>query len=265
METAVHTRRPRRGPWLGATQAPRRHPARLSMVALLMLAGPAAYADEYTVEPGATTGLETGSILDLDCNFFNIDGTFLTGAGSVQQSNDVTIQGTLDGGSGILHIEGDWFNAGTFIPRSSTVSFEGLCKIDLPNHPVQFHGGPTTFCNLDLTNNDATYLIPAGNKISIAPGCQLTLSSNPNNLKPAGGGTSTIQLGQGATCVIAGDGPCPASVNGVQIRGITATAIPSLSDSALILLSLLLAGLAGWRGRLNPRSGAAPGIGPHSR
>jgi len=202
-----------------------------------MILAPSALAaiGSYTVNVGAVTALNSGDTLALNCNAFNIAGQFLTGPGTVTDSNDVTITGTLNGGSGIIEVDGDWTNSGTFNPGTGRVRFLGGCT---EGQPVQI-SGPTTFCHLDLTNPAVTYLIPAGHALNV--NCSLTLSDNPSNLESAGGPNvpAYITLGPGATY------SGPPNVNNVFIQG--ATPIPTLQDSALLTLALLLAGIAAWR------------------
>lgn len=240
MITAVPTWPPHGQPATG--RQPRRRCVLFGLAALLFLAGPAAHAGVYEVGSGATTTLASSPTLDLNCNDFAINGQFLTGPGTVQDANDVAINsgGTLDGGSGVINVDGDWTNNGTFIPGTSTVQLLGACT----GSPVVLTG-QTTFCHLDLSGAGITYTIPAGRNITV--NCSLTLGSNPD-LQSSSGQTAYITLGPQASY----NGP--SSVDNVVItrNGLSSTApIPTLSEYGLIALILLLGGLVARRGRFS--------------
>ena len=88
-----------------------------------------------------TTG---GAQTDLGCTDVVVAGTLLVSSGSLVNVRHVTIAagGTVDGGSGVIQLGGNWSNGGAFTPGSSTVRFNDLCG--LASATI---GGSTTFFN----------------------------------------------------------------------------------------------------------------------
>ena len=74
--------------------------------------------------------LASGTV-DLACTDLVVAGTLQLASGSVLNARHVTIQagGTIDGGTGILAVGGNWANAGQFLPGSSQVRFRDLCSL----------------------------------------------------------------------------------------------------------------------------------------
>jgi len=111
-------------------------------IALALGPIPAARAD-LVVPPGGqySTG---GGLTDLACTDVVVAGTLLVAGGSLVNVRHVTIQpgGTIDGGSGLIQVGGNWSNSGTFVAGTSTVRFIDLCG--LTSGTV---GGNTVFFN----------------------------------------------------------------------------------------------------------------------
>ncbi len=84
--------------------------------------------------------LASGTV-DLACTDLIVAGTLQIASGSVLNARHVTIQagGTIDGGTGILAVGGNWANTGQFIPGTSQVRFRDLCSLCVRNHRRQYH------------------------------------------------------------------------------------------------------------------------------
>ena len=193
--------------------------ARGVVLALVMTLNSAVFA-QVNVPTDAQFNLPAGS-MNLACAGLNASGTYNIGASQVLNTGNVSIQpgGTVNGGSGTLQVTGHWGNSGNFIPGTSTVIFAGSCSggtqtIDGPN--------TTTFYNLTL-------------QAELICGQQLQYVIVTNVLTLLGGPIP----------------PCITVAPGGTVIGGTATAqaIPTLSEWAMILLSLLMAGNVLWRGR----------------
>lgn len=237
MMTTVPTGSPHGQPATGKQSSRRR--VRWGLAALLLLAGPAAYAD-YVVEAGAY--MDEGGTVLLSCDHaLTIAGELdLTGPG-IFDPNDTTINGggLLDGGSGILRVGGDWTNQGIFNPGASTVQLTGACT---GGAPVVLTG-QTSFCHLDLSGAGITYVIPAGQNITVNR--SLTLGNN-TQLVSSGPARAYITLGSGATI----SGSYTSSTVQITQNGLPSTApIPTLGEYGLIALILLLGGIVARRGR----------------
>jgi hypothetical protein len=81
-----------------------------------------------TVPAGGSLSL-AGGAMDLGCTDMTVAGNLQIGSALITTVHDVTIQagtspdGTLDGGSGLITLAGNWSNSGTFIPGTSSVFF----------------------------------------------------------------------------------------------------------------------------------------------
>ena len=101
--------------------------ARLLAFLLAAVIATAARAD-YIVPAGATTNLASG-VLDLACTDLIVGGSFQVASGTVQNARNITIQGggTLDGGSGVIRLGGNWTDNGSFIAGTGEVDFQDAC------------------------------------------------------------------------------------------------------------------------------------------
>ena len=83
---------------------------------------------DLTVPAGATTNLASGTV-DLACTDLVIGGTLQVASGAINNVRNITIQGggTLDGGSGIIQVAGNWSNSGSFVAGSGEVDFRDQC------------------------------------------------------------------------------------------------------------------------------------------
>ena len=195
---------------------------------------------QISVPPGGNYDVPTGATVDLACTGLDIQGALTVGAGELDQITTVGIAagGSINGGSGTLSLSGDWNNAGTFVPGTSTVVLTDGCGLTSSTL-----SGTTVFNNLTLTSTTGhTFVIPTGSNIVVTG----TLTLQGTNGQPiqvvSAGGSSVIALGPGASVVsnfanVAGN---------VQIgNGVPGTnTIPTLSEWARMLLTLLIAGIA---------------------
>lgn len=200
--------------------------------ALGLAIGAAAAPGSYTIGSAARTDV-TGSTLELNCNYLNVRGELTVGNGTVRSANDVTItSGRINGGSGTINAEASWFNNGTFVAGTGTVVFSGQCA----TAPIRVTGN-NQFCNLTLGNGQ-TIVFPPGRLTTV--NCKLDLGSG-NTLNSGGGQTAFIALGPGAT--VTGNAQLNNVVIGPPLPSSTRS-VPTLSEYALMLLSMLLAGTA---------------------
>lgn len=191
---------------------------------------------DLTIGPGVTVSLPPGGSLDLGCTKLDVQGSYLISTGSVSQVTNVDIgaAGQLQGGAGTIALSGNWNNAGGFVPGSGSIVFNDNCGAG----PILISGN-TSFHNLTLSSAvGRTFVIAAGASITVSG--TLTLLGAPGlpiQLAAAPGQNALIGLAPGAQ-VVSSNAAVPASV---RIASLAQTAIPSLDDVGLVLLSLLLA------------------------
>jgi hypothetical protein len=138
-----------------------------------------------------------------------VQGSMSAGSGFTVQRN-VLIQpgGTFDAGSGLTHtVGGNWTNAGTFVPGSSTITFNGTALQDI---------GASVFANVVINNAAGVQL--TGN-VSIAAGRSLTLTSG--NLST---GVSTLSiLSNSASALVTGANTITGTIQREIAAGSTGT------------------------------------------
>ncbi|MFL5521158.1 MAG: DUF4214 domain-containing protein [Gemmatimonadales bacterium] len=140
----------------------------------LLAASASASAASVVVPPGATMSLGSGSV-ELACADLAVQGTLSVAGGDVGIVRDLSIASaaTLDAGSGLIEVGGNWSNAGTFSRGTSTVVFADGCATS----PVQLTGN-TSFANLTLQSGiGRTFVLPAGGATTVAG--ILTLTGMP--------------------------------------------------------------------------------------
>jgi hypothetical protein len=103
-----------------------------------------AQAAGITVGAGATVGLGGGKAA-LGCGDLEVAGNFDMGAGSVESTANVNIQGVLQGGSGAITLGGDWVNEGMFSAGNSLVTVGDDCGDGMSSVV-----GDTTFQDLSV-------------------------------------------------------------------------------------------------------------------
>lgn len=184
----------------------------------------------YLVESDAVVPME-GGYLGLNCNHLQDDGLLLLGAGEIDSAHDVSIEGVLDAGNGVIHVGGNWSAPGIFLPGSSTVTLDGSCR---PG-PVEIATG-THFCRLQLASTGVEYRLPADSEIAID--CELDLGVG-NLVVASGAGPTRIVLGPRANLV------GTAALSGViVVSAAAAMPVPGLGPSGLMLLALMICGVA---------------------
>jgi hypothetical protein len=212
---------------------------------LLPIAEPA--IAQLTIPPGGSLSIPAGTTLNLGCTDLIDQGTVLVGAGQISQATtvDIAASGVLDGGSGTISLSGNWNNAGTFVPGSSTVIFTDFCGVA----PLQLTGN-TVFNNLTLTStNGRTFVIPAGHNITVNGTLALQgVPGLPIQLVSSSGQTAFIALGAGALLVTSNATVSPLVVIGAFGAITDPPAIPTLGTYGLFILALLLAVIAAMQG-----------------
>lgn len=201
---------------------------------------------QVNVPVGATISVPAGGSMNLGCVALNLLGTFNLNSGQVSNTGNVSVVagGTLDGGQGTLRVSGNWSNSGTFIAGTGSIIFTDGCAAG----PQQITGS-SVFNNLTLgSGNGRTFVIPAGANITVNG--VLTLqgtSGQPITLVSSSGQLAIINFGPSAQVT---SNFANVSSN-VQIGAAASVqGIPTLSESGLIILALLMAGTALWRGRI---------------
>ncbi len=243
-------------------QAPAQSAGRLLLACALALAALVAVRPAHAdlvVPAGAVVSLASGTV-DLSCTDVIVAGTLQLGAGSVANARHVTILagGTIDGGSGILTLGGNWSNSGQFIAGSSAVRFRDVCSLAF----ATISGG-TTF-------STASFVTAAGRNFVFAVGTTQTV----NDVLEIGGTAGLpIQFRSGSAGQVAYINLIAAGTQLIQHVGVTdvwatgqwlaptltneggggnanrwfggsgpgAAAIPTVGDAMLLALAALLA------------------------
>lgn len=204
----------------------------------LPLAGEAAVG--ITVPAGGSMTTNGGAV-NTACLDVNLQGQFLLGTGQINDGGTMGIgaTGVMNAGSGLIEVGGDWNNAGTFVPGTSTVLFQDGCS----TAPATFSGA-TTFYNLTLTSSIGRQFIFPATGPTIVTGT-LTIQGVPGQpvrlISNAASG-SVIELAPGAQLIVINAQGYRVDENGNVIVG-GAAPIPALNGQSLALLALLLAGI----------------------
>jgi hypothetical protein len=128
--------------------------------AVVVVADPALAAGSViSVPAGGALVVPAGGLVATPCSDLSDSGTVQVGPGQITGLANVGIGagGTLDGGSGLIQLSGNWNNSGTFIPGTGTVRFNNSCTAG-----PMFLGDGSTFNNLDL--------LPGSYTVSGCPG-----------------------------------------------------------------------------------------------
>ncbi|WP_169426726.1 IPTL-CTERM sorting domain-containing protein [Curvibacter lanceolatus] len=198
----------------------------------------------FTVPPGGTSNLPSGSSMNLACAALTVQGALNMNSAQVDSANAVTIaaSGAVDAGQSTITLSGDWSNNGTFAAGTSTVVFNNGCTAG----PMQLSGN-TVFYNLTLSSTSgSTFVIPAGSNITVNG--TLTLqgtNGQPITLVSSSGSPAVINLGPNAHV-----NQVNTNLNNVQIgAGTNSQGIPTLQTWGLLMLGLLLTALMVWQQR----------------
>lgn len=114
--------------------------------ALVFLCAASTAAAQLSVPAGGSFALNGGT-LNLAGTDLQVSGLFSLAGGSVLNAANMAIGagGTLDGGSGLITLSGNWSDMGTFTPGSSTVDFvDGAASSQIT--------GNTSFANLSFVS-----------------------------------------------------------------------------------------------------------------
>src|SRR5262249_12605895 len=98
--------------------------------------------------------------LDLACTDLIVGGKFQVASGTVQNARNVTIQGggTLDGGTGVIQVGGNWTDNGSFVAGTGEVDFRDAC------------GGGSASISGSTTFNRASFVSAIGKSYIFAVG-----------------------------------------------------------------------------------------------
>src|SRR5258706_5076644 len=122
----------------------------------------------------------------------------LTGPMVLSTNDDVLLSnGSFDAGSALLQVGGNWTQAaGTFIPGTSTVTFQG------PSSSVSTLTGSTTFYSLQCVTAGKTLYFAAGSTQTVAGSLILTGSAaNPIQVRSSVPGTYAFLANSGTNTV----------------------------------------------------------------
>jgi len=253
-------RRARRAPPIATRRGGRTH--RTALAFLLGCFAAAGARADLDVPAGGQYILDAG-VTDLACTNVTVAGTLLVQSGSLINVRHLTIQpgGTIDGGSGIIELGGDWANSGTFTSGTGQVNFRDLCGLT-----SVVISGSTTF-------HDLSFVSSIGKNHSFVTGTTQTVAGEleivgtaPNPLQfrtTSSGVTAFIDLVPGGTQAIQHVGVTDVWATGQWLAPlltneggggnanrwfgmpmVAPTRIPTLGDAALALAALMLA-LAG--------------------
>lgn len=210
------------------------------VLAWCFVVGGSCAALAQTVIPVGGTMTVPGTTWDLACTDLLVQGTLNIGSAQIIRSATVGIAagGQLSAGHGTITVGGTWNNSGTFIAGTGTVMLSDVCG----NSQVQLSGN-TTFHNLTLISSlGKKYLFAAGTNITVTGTLRLQgAPGNPLQLLSPSGQKVNIALAPGAQ-LISSDASIGPNVEIVSPAAVT-TAIPTLSEYALLLLSLILVGI----------------------
>jgi hypothetical protein len=139
----------------------------------------AAWAD-LVVPAGSSMTLGPGTV-DLSCTDVVVSGALQIGSGQLRNVRNFSIAsgGSVDGGSGLIEVGGNWTNAGAFNGAVGTVNFRDLCAF----------GNATILGN--TTFNVASFVTSSGKNYVFGVTSTQTITQQ---LEIAGTGAQPIQF-----------------------------------------------------------------------
>ncbi len=214
---------------------------------------------DFEIPTGGFMSLADGG-LDLGCTDLIVGGMLQTNSAPVTNVRNLIIQsgGTIDAGSSVISVGGNWSNSGTFNAGTSQVAFSDICGVN----PAVVSGN-TTFYDVSFTSSSGkTWQFASGSTQTIAHFLSIQ-GTTPNPLQFAStvpGAVAYIQLLGGQS--IAHVGVTDVWATGIWLApyltneggggnanrwfGVPDYArIPTLSQAGLLALILLLAAVAG--------------------
>lgn len=232
----------------------------VGLVALAAAFAPSHDARADLIVPANGQYVTNAGLTDLACTDVIVAGTLFVNTGSLVNVRHVTIQagGTIDGGSGVIQLGGDWTNQGTFSAGTGSVQFRDLCGLSSATV-----GGNTSFFNASFVSTTGkSYVFAVGSTQTIAGLLEIAgtgalpiqfRSATPGqvaSINLLGGGTQAIQhvgvtdvwaTGQKLAPTQTNEGGGGNANNWFGGRVITEIPVPALSDLATLALAALLA------------------------
>ena len=234
---------------------------------------------DLTVPSSSVASVGSGTN-DLACTDVIVSGTLQVNSGQLKNVRSFTINpgGTVDNGSGLIEVGGNWTNSGAFVAGSGTVNFRDLCSFG--NAVVM---GSTTFYRMSLvTASGKNYVFAVGTTQTInalleiagtAPQPIQFRSSIPGQLayiNLVSGGMQQIQhvgvtdvwaTGQWLAPLLTNEGGGGNARRWFGVPDDAPVPIPALDRVALVALATALASLSAWLinrrgGRRRPRQKA---------
>lgn len=219
-----------------------------------LLTGALARAD-VIIPVGGVINL-SGAGLNLGCTDLIVAGTLVTGSAPINNVRNVLIQGggVLDAGASTLNVGGGWSNSGSFIAGTSQVNFIDACG------STSLLSGNTTFNGLGFASSvGKTWIFASGSTQTIQ---QLTIqgiAGLPLQLRSSTPGQIAFMNLSGSQSV-AHVGVTDLTASGLWLApylvnegGSNASRwfgepdyarIPALTESALLILLLLISAIA---------------------
>ncbi len=120
---------------------------------------------DFEIPTGGFMSLADGG-LDLGCTDLIVGGMLQTNSAPVTNVRNVIIQsgGTIDAGSSVISVGGNWSNSGTFNAGTSQVAFSDICGVN----PAVVSGN-TTFYDVSFTSSSGkTWQFASGSTQTIA-------------------------------------------------------------------------------------------------
>ncbi|QIL71253.1 hypothetical protein G7048_13315 [Diaphorobacter sp. HDW4B] len=191
----------------------------------------------------------------LACTQLSVSGQLNLNTGTLVRIKNSMIQtgGVVNGNSGLLEVNGNWSNSGTFNPGTSTVKFTRLCGVSTINVT-----GTTDFGNLIIDSADGPLHIVLPPNTNQTVNGTLSFVGNPKDIYIEGGPCSGIRLLEGANSVgqdanvhlapgvWIGKTPPAGCPGGPPVTGNSnAVPVPATDALGLGLLTALLAALGG--------------------
>lgn len=162
---------------------------------------------DLIVPAGSQYILDAG-VTDMACTNVTVSGTLLVQSGSLVNVLHLTIQpgGTIDGGSGLIELGGDWANSGTFTAGTGQVNFRDVCGLT-----SVVISGSTTF-------HDLSFVTSIGKNHSFLTGTTQTVAGE---LEIVGTAPNPIQFRTTSSGVTAFIDLLPGGTQAIQHVGVT--------------------------------------------
>ena len=119
---------------------------------------------DLEIPAGGFMGLAAGG-LDLGCTDLIVGGTLQTNSAPVANVRHLIIQsgGTIDAGTSVISVGGNWSNAGTFSAGTSLVAFSDICGVN----PAAVSGSTAFYDASFASGSGKTWQFAAGSTQTI--------------------------------------------------------------------------------------------------